>query len=391
MPANNPSRPLALHFGAGKIGRGFLGQLYFESGFETVFADVDSSLVETINKRGAYPLELAEDPLRIIEIDRVRAVNARDRIGVSNAIEKAGIVSTAVGVRALEQITGVIAEGVRARIDANAPPLNIIVCENSRFAASSLRERVLGAMPAPLHGAVEARIGFVPASIGRMVADVSEAERTDPLIVRAEPYAVLPVDADAIRGELPAIAGAKPVRPFEAELDKKLFMHNGAHAALAYLGRLRGHALIADTLADRRVAAIARGAMEEVRQALYEHWKLDAQSIIDDLWVRFANRALGDTVERVARDPLRKLGPEDRLIGAAKRCVEHGITPRHVCIAAAAGVLYDHPADPAAAELARMRKEEGIDGVLSRVCGLAPDSPIAALIREGMKFLDNFE
>ena len=55
------------------------------------------------------------------------------------------------------------------------------------------------------------------------------------------------------------------------------------------------------------------------------------------------NPFLNDPIERVTRDPMRKLGWEDRLIGAMRLCLEAEIKPVHlaegikVALARAAG------------------------------------------------------
>ena len=96
---------------------------------------------------------------------------------------------------------------------------------------------------------------------------------------------------------------------------------------------------------------------------------------------RFANKALGDTVARVAADPLRKLRPQDRLVGAATLCVRHGIRPTALAKVIAAALRYDNASDPSAVELQAHRRAEGDSRVLESVCGILPGSELAALIR----------
>ena len=131
--------------------------------------------------------------------------------------------------------------------------------------------------------------------------------------------------------------------------------------------------------------------MAETCEGLVAKWGLnrrELQAHWEDLKGRFANRALGDQVARVAKDPIRKLGPQDRLIGAGRMCLGQGIEPVHVAFAAAAAIRYDHPEDVAASSLQQIVRDEGLPGVFKRVCQIPLDSPLARLIAEQSKRLE---
>lgn len=379
---------MAVHFGAGNIGRGFLGQLYWESGYGVTFVDVAEPVVAGLHARHAYPLHIVSGhEVRELLVEHVDAIPAGDTAAVAEALARADIASTAVGVNVLPRIAPTLAQGVVRRFSqAGAAPLDIIVCENLIGAGPFLREKVRNHLDPGWRTALETRVGFVEASIGRMVPVMTEAQRArDPLLVCVEPYCELPVDANGFKGEIPAIAHMKPMANFEAYVERKLFVHNLSHAATAYLGHLRGHEYIWQAVEDPAVREKVRGALGESCEALHRKHGLALDGLRahgEDLLQRYANKALGDQVARVAQDPLRKLGPNDRLAGAARACLEQGITPRHIAFAAAAAMRYDARSDPAATALQDLRRERGIGGVLEEVCRMTPDDPLAICIRE---------
>jgi mannitol-1-phosphate 5-dehydrogenase len=377
---------IALQFGAGNIGRGFLGQLYSESGYEIIFVDVADDLIRTLNKRGEYPLRIVDEHPYDVTIGNVRALHAeKQRAEVEGAIAQAAIISTAVGVPILGKLASVIASGLSERFkNPLAPPTNIIVCENMIGAGPFLKDLIKQSMSIELHSRLDSDVGFVEASIGRMVPAMTPEQRAeDPLLVCVEAYCELPVDKDAIRGPIPPIKHLQPRSNFGAYVERKLFIHNAGHAITAYLGHLRGYEFIWQAIADPEIAREVEGALAEARAALVAKHGLDAVELkasSDDIVRRFHNKALGDQVDRVARDPLRKLGPNDRLIGAAQLCLDHGITPIHLAFAVAATIQYDHPDDPSARLLRELRAERGVSGVLTKVCELQQDSPLFALV-----------
>jgi len=385
----------AVHFGAGNIGRGFLGQLYWETGWETVFVDVARPVVEALNARGAYPLRIVEDDrAETLTIDHVRAIDGTDLDAVATAIASATIVSTAVGVNVLPHIAPALARGIAARFALpDSEPLNIIVCENLLDAGPFLRAAVCKHLPETLHARLEADVGFVEASIGRMVPVMTaEQHAEDPLLVCVEPFCDLPVDAAAFKGVIPAIAHLKPSAPFGAYVEQKLFEHNMSHAATAYLGYLRGHAFISEAIRDAAVRTVVEGALEESCAALARCHGLDLDALrahAAGLVHRYHNSALGDTIARVARDPVRKLGPRDRLVGAAMLVLEEGGAPRNIALATAAAILYDSPDDPGAVALQNMRRNGGLDTILAEICQVSPGSPFSALVSTALEQLES--
>ena len=383
----------ALQFGAGNIGRGFLGQLYYESGYAATFVDVLDDVVEALNARGEYPLRIVDEEPQTLRIENASALHAADVDAVAQAIADADLGATAVGVNVLPKVAPAIACGIERRFrDASAPPLNFIMCENLIGAGPFLREKVREHLAPGCHGFLDDKIGFVEASIGRMVPIMTEKERAeDPLLICVEAYCELPVDKEAFKGPIPELKNLMPKADFGAYVERKLFVHNLSHATAAYLGYLRGHEYIWQAMDDEKVVTEMNAATAESCAALARKWGHDIKELeahAADLARRYRNKALGDQVRRIAADPVRKLGRNDRLIGAGRMCIEQGIAPGHIAFAAAAAMRYDHPADGAAERIQAVRNSGGIEAVLHEICELEPASELARLIREADRRLE---
>jgi mannitol-1-phosphate 5-dehydrogenase len=377
----------AVQFGAGNIGRGFTAQLFTESGYEVVFVDVIDEVVDLVNERGSYPIKIASEHPEIITITNVRAVHGSDREAVAREIRDCSLVCTAVGVNVLKHVAPAIARGIALRADACVEePLNIIICENLLTAGDTLRGHILEALPAEYVAYMDEHIGFVGSVVSRMVPVMTdEQKKRDPLLVIVEAYKRLPVDGRGFKGEIPKIIGFEPYDNFEAYIERKLFTHNLGHATSAYLGWLKGYEFVWQSMRDPEVRKIVEAALAETGEALIAKHGFTPekhQAHIDDLLERFSNVALGDQVSRVGRDPIRKLGPEDRMIGGAKLCLKYGVVPTNVCIGTAAALLFDNPDDPAALEIQAMIADSGLDRVFVEVCGIDPASDLARMIRE---------
>lgn len=383
-----------VQFGAGNIGRSFVGQLFSRAGYEVVFVDVDESLVRELNARREYIVEIRDDIPAEILVRNVRAVDGHDRGRVAAEVAAASILATAVGKGALPAIVPAIAAGLELRAGRpGAPPLDLIIAENILDGAAFLREALIPALPAGFP--LEERLGLVETSIGKMVPIIPLEERArDPLRVYAEAYNTLILDRRGFRGPLPGVPGLDPKDNMKAYVARKSFIHNLGHALSAYLAYVEGrpHVYTWEAMRDAPLRARVKTAMMESGRALIRafpgEFTLESQEAhIEDLLKRFGNASLGDTLFRVGRDIARKLGPDDRLIGAMRCDLENGVEPLVTAEGAAAACLYrgvdgdGRPFEPDE----RFRAEilpRGLNYILEHVCGLGDESPVDRRIRE---------
>ncbi len=376
----------AVIYGAGSIGRGFIGQLFSESGYRVVFIDVNRPLIGLLNASGQYPLRFVEDTRTTeVVVQNVCGVCANDSAAVYEAICTAGLMATSVGKNALPAVAEGIAGGLRFRWNnGNFSPFNIIVCENMLGANTYLRELVLQ----HLHGA-EAQhfrqcVGMVETCIGRNVPVMTEAlQDGDPLRVIAEPYNVLPVDSKTFVGPIPDVKYMKPCHPFDYYIQQKLFVYNMAHTLAAYLGNLLHIGLLAEAIRQEDIRRIAVGALREAGLALAREHHADPDEIhafCDELLHRFENRRLGIAVWRVVQDNKRKLSPDDRLAGSLEMCLRNGIAPTHIAVGIAAGYCYCSKDDPASLEIQDDIAAHGFSSALETYSGIRQGRSIHSYI-----------
>ncbi len=362
--------------------------MFSESGFEVVFVDVVPEVVKLLNERRSYPIRLAQPNPETVTVTNVRAVSGLDIEVVAEEIRTADLMCTAVGVNVLPKIAPTIAAGIQARARAGVEaPINIIICENLQHMAAFLKGKVKEALPNEFHVYLDEKVGFVESVVGRMVPVMTaEQKREDPLLVIVEPYKHLPISRSGIKGEWPEIAGIEPEDNFQAFVDRKLYTHNAGHAAAAYFGYLKGYEFVYQAMQDEQIVTVVRGALEETGKALIAKHGFDAeehQAHIEDLLSRFGNIALGDQVARVGGDPMRKLGPEDRLVGGAKLALEYGVQPKCLFKAIAAALHFDPQGDPSAPRVQELVRQQGPAAALAQISGLAADSLLSAeIVRE---------
>ena len=358
-------------YGAGNIGRGFIGKLFSESGYEVGFVDINQEFINKLNADKEYPVSVvSNDGVQEIIVKNVYGIDGKDIELVAEQISKAEIMATAIGVNVLKFIAKPIALGLKKRFERNEKPFNIIICENLIGADEFLKGLIKEQIP-EYADRVEKEIGFVEASIGRMVPVMTEEKRMGNILrVCVEPYNILPVDKDAFKGEIPTdVKNLYPYSPFNMFIQRKLFMHNMSHAVCAYLGNLIGCEYIYEAIADFDVKYVAYRALVQSALAVSKENGVEIDQLLDhaeNLFYRFTNKSLADTVARVGKDTKRKLSANDRLIGAIRLCDKFSVPCEYLCIGVAAGMFFEPDGDDSSKELCAYAKEFGAKETLKK-------------------------
>jgi mannitol-1-phosphate 5-dehydrogenase len=407
-------------FGFGPIGAGlFLHEAVRSRAFSRlVAAEVLQNVVDSVREAGGtFRINVAHaDRVQAVEVGPVEMENPleeRDRERLIGAIAEASEIATAVPSTRFYTSGGdagihrILAAGLSAR---RGSPTVVYAAENQNRAASALEDAVLAEVPAAGRDRVRDRTRFVDTVIGKMSAVLADPDaieeaglatmtHRDPraflvesfnrILVSSRRFPALPGDVEFQSG-FPSFEEKADLEPFE---EAKLHGHNAAHALAAYLAAHLGLVRLEEIRRVPGAVDLVRAAfLEESGRALIEKWggvdplftEEGMRAHVDDLIERMLNPHLGDLVERIARDPARKLGWNDRLVGAMRLALSRGIRPARFAVGAAAALAALRPG----------ALEGGFDpaGVLVPIW--APDSPgpgesdaVLALVREAIPIL----
>ena len=367
-------------WGAGRIGRGFIADLFHAAGWHVVLVDQSAALIEGLREAGRYTVVRAgsADQREAIDIAGYEALTTAQGDAVAAAVAEADLLAVAVFPGAFSDVVRELAPALLARRAARPEaPLDILLCTNLSHPGPQFRALLHDAFPADAQTYVESKIGVVETLVIRIAPDPpAELHARDPLLVWTNGYPELPVDRQGFKGAIPPVAGLRPVADMRAEERRKLYTYNTFHAALAYLGALYGYELIAECMADPSVRDEATAALDEASRALQAEYGFPTEDMarwIEDVICHTDNPALGDTVRRYGADPRRKLRREDRLVGPTLLARAHGIRPVHLIEVIAAALRFDPPGDPSASYVREQVKTLGVRAAVRELCGLTED------------------
>lgn len=373
----------AVHFGAGNIGRGFVGVLLHQGGYEVVFSDVAAPLVDALKAASSYTVHEVGDGGADHEVTAFRAMNsAEDPDAVANEVATARVATTAVGPTVLKFIAPLILEGLRRR-DPEAAPLQVMACENAIGATDTLLQAVQDAAGESWQE-ISSRAVFANTAVDRIVPGQPEDGGVD---VTVEPFFEWAIEAGPFGQDRPTVPGAHFVSDLGPYIERKLFTVNTGHAATAYHGALAGISKISDALADPTVEAAVTAALEETSALLVakhgfapEELEQYRARILD----RFRNPALPDTVTRVGRQPLRKLSRHERFVGPAAEAAERGLETAALVSAISAALSFDQPEDEQSVQLQELLSTMNPDAFTEHVTGLVPEDALYAQVRDAV-------
>jgi mannitol-1-phosphate 5-dehydrogenase len=370
----------AVHFGAGNIGRGFIGLLLSQSGYEVIFSDVNQTLVAELQQRGEYTVTLADDAKEQLHVTGVTAIDGTDLNTVAAVVAEADLVTTAVGVNILKHIAAGIARGIEKRIASGAGPLHIIACENAIGGSSQLKEHVYGHLDEAVKAKASEVVAFPDAAVDRIVPI---QHNVDPLAVTVEPFYEWVVDASAMFKGYKPVEGIHYVENLIPYIERKLFTVNTGHCTAAYIGNLKGYDTIQQAMADESIVNEVKATLGETGAVLIARYgfdKAEHDKYIGKIIERFRNPHLTDEVTRVGRSPIRKLSPNDRLVKPAMQAHELGIEPKQLAKVMAAALRFVNPEDPESVELQQAIQDKGIEQTVTDYTSIPDGHPVYRLV-----------
>lgn len=371
----------AVHFGAGNIGRGFVGLLLHEAGVEVVFADVQDELIASLRAHDSYTVHMVGSDPKDVVVDGFRAINSATELEELVAeIASADIVTTAVGAHILRFVAPAIARGIAART-AGAPRVAVMACENAINATDLLEQEIRKSLEGEDLARLEDKALFANTAVDRIVpAQAADAG----LDVTVETFFEWAVERTPFAGEEPTIPGVTWVEDLEPYIERKLFTVNTGHATTAWHGWAAGHSTIAEAIADPQVRSQVSATLAETSELLVtaHGFRVEQQqAYVETILTRFANPYLPDTVERVGRSPERKLSRNERIISPAAAAAERGLRHDALVAAFAAALRFTPEGDEEVTRVQQLLATGDPDRVTAELAGLEPSHPLHPAIR----------
>ncbi len=328
-------KPMAVIFGAGKVGRGFLAQLLNRAGWDFSLVDSHEETVNTLRQQEGWDVyNLANETNERLQARQVWHFDD----DLDAALSGANLILTAMGANHLNHWAHQIRKPLCKRLRDGE--IDLILAENHPRPASEVREALLDGADDEESRLIQTKLGIAQAQVLRSCIEPTVDQH--PLTVQVQDHWTLPLDGDALRTDV-SIEGFEKKPDFERELTRKLFTYNCVNAMVCYIGHLSGYEWLADAANDPMIAELALQAGRESSAALVAAYGFEAEE--QEMWcnralAKYQDESIRDPIERNARDPVRKLGATERLLGPIHLCIEHNLPHQTLMIGVAAALRY---------------------------------------------------
>lgn len=375
----------SIMIGAGQIGRGFIGMELERAGYHVLFADINQAVIDDINKRGEYTVYMVDTDCVETVVKNISALNSlAPEFPKAFADSDVSLVCTSVGQTALSKVAPAIANGICLRMNAGiTQPMNVIAVENAVGGTDMLKGFIYDSLDSAAKKYADEYIGFPNSAVDRIIPQNKEGSKPGDVVV--ERYFEWDVETEGLKADILPVNGMSIVKNLGAYLERKLFTLNGPNAVTAYYGYLKGYSTINDALLDNEIYDVAWRMMEECGAMLecrHGFTKEDTLAYRTKLMQRFQNPYIVDSVVRVAREPLRKLSPSDRIIAPMHYAQSYGIKTSAYYTGIAAALLYNNSADEQSQEMQYVISNLGVRGALEKICMINNETPDAIAIEK---------
>ncbi len=372
----------ATHFGAGNIGRGFIGEVLADNNFTIEFVDINEKVINALIDRGEYRIGLAHAGRDTIHITDVTGINnATNPQAAILSVATSDLVTTAIGPNVIPFIVELIAKGLRKRREmGNTTPVDIIACENMIGGSEFLYSKMETYLNEEDKAYIETYVGFPNAAVDRIVPIQSHK---DPLFVSVEPFKEWIVEnknRKATHIELESVLYVEDLTPY---IERKLFSVNTGHATVAYTGAYAGYTTVDEALRDENILQTLKDVLSETGSLLIDKWQFDEEqhnAYKKKIVGRFTNPYISDELTRVGRTPIRKLGYNERFIRPIRELKERGLSYKTLLSVVGKILCYEDEGDAQSMELKNRKAKEPLDAVLKDITGLEDTALVAEII-----------
>lgn len=373
-----------IHFGAGNIGRGFIGQVLNESGYNITFIDINELIVTTLNQVESYKVIINDNKTEKI-VNNFSALNSlSDTNKIIENINKADLITTSIGVSVLPSIAKTIAVALKIKVkDNNTQPMDIMACENIINATELLKTEIFKHLDNEEKKFINQYVGFVNVLVDRTVLI---KKNFDPLLVEVENYYEWTINQTQIKSQINnQIKNANYTNNLYRYIQRQLLITSIGYEASSYLAAYNQEKDIFNDLKNDKTKNQLLAVLEETKNLLLTKHEFKQEEIIpyqEMIIDRLKNNEIKEDINKLCRLPINKLANDQILITAITDCYKQNLEYNNLARIYAYILKYNNDRDLGAEQLQKMINKDGLEATIKNVSKIQEPDIIKTIIQE---------
>lgn len=376
-------------WGSGKIGRGFIADIFNKGGYSITFIDANKQLVSILKERGKYTVinMLSTDEKEEIVISNYEVYHTDEKMKLIKKLLNCSLIAMAVLPTAFVETASEISEIIEARaLNENLQMLDIIICTNTFQPGNKFKKLLVENLSDKGRKYLAENVGIIETVVIRLAIEpTQEMKVKDPLVVLTNGYSNMLTDINEFKGDLPECKMILYTDNIYAENIRKMYTYNMLHAVFAYVGSQKNYKYVIECTQDKELREIAVNTLEEVSLGLQREFGYSKEEMC--IWNKrvmqdMSNPFINVELKRMGADPIRKLKKDDRLVGPALLCRKNGILPYYLSKAIAGGFTFLNLNDQSCVSIKEYLAENDIKTAIKHFCQLDKEVELIQLIVE---------
>ena len=365
--------------GAGRLGKGFIGETFANAGWNITFLDKDPKVEEELKKQGCYHVKVHRvDEIQNRVIKNFKAYTCDEEYSVMDDFLEMDVIVFPLYPEDFAEAGKYLSKCLEKFYEIHPDrKLTMISITNKNYLIPEITEDFRKYLSDSAKEWFDSHV-VVRDSIIRRSTDAESNTAIDVDTVAVNSLLI----QGPVNNDFSDVEWMEVTDKIEMLKDIKVFVVNGPHASLAFLGYYKGLKTIPEAENDSEISEIVGEIVKELTAAIMKEYPITEKELHNLTYFAPAKGILSDSIYRVAYDPIRKLSKGDRLTGSAELCLKHGIKYDAIAKAMAAGFAYSEPKDKNAQKLQQAIKEKGIEVAVPEYTGLETDNPIAVKVIE---------
>lgn len=367
-----------LILGAGRLGKGFLGETFDKAGWDITFLDKDKRVIDALKKEKYFTVNVHQTDKTITrKISNYKAFTTEEQDSVVDSF----LSSDAIMLPLYPEDFKKAAEYLK-------------FCFNKQYEVNPSKKLTLICLTNKNH-----IINQITENFKKHLKDKNVQEWFDENVVVRDCIVKRSTDAEtnySTNLRTTAVASSLVQPPVYCDLsgvewlelkdnirtlkDVKVFIINGPHATSAYYGYLKNYTTIEEANKDPEIKKLVNQVHETITKIMLKEYPITKKELDQLESFPAANDEMPDAITRVAYDPIRKLSKNDRLTGAALLCEKYNIDYHPVAQAIACGLAYNNSYDENAVKIQKNIQSQGIRKTIDKFLEISENDKLTKTI-----------